>query len=281
MLTPNWRVEWWITRWWSFSFPRVHGKYACSPVQRSKADFGHVDSPQVLPWNWAVRAPELTFPVRPLPSARPCVKAARSISSSSRWPKRSTASLLVMLATKVVWHLIFKPRMKLWISLWTPSAKQDMRAESRSPWFVPFYNSFLFNWAGFHVPRQILGAQPLVHTLCQFARLHREMSDADSEYVLQDCASSEFYNEEEKKYDLDFKNPNSDRSKWVTYEQLAEIYKHLVSKYPIVSIEDPFAENDWEAWSYFYKSSDFQIVGYEHHSCSIGHYTNNELVSQR
>lgn len=86
--------------------------------------------------------------------------------------------------------------------------------------------------------------------------------------VLQDCASSEFYNEEEKKYDLDFKNPDSDKSKWVTYEQLADIYKRLVSKYPIVSIEDPFAENDWEAWSYFYKSSDFQIVGYEYQSLS-------------
>ncbi len=82
---------------------------------------------------------------------------------------------------------------------------------------------------------------------------------------MQDCASSEFYNEKEKKYDLDFKNPDSDKSKWVTYEQLADIYKHLVSKYPIVSIEDPFAENDWEAWSYFYKSSNFQIVGYEQH----------------
>ena len=39
------------------------------------------------------------------------------------------------------------------------------------------------------------------------------------------------------------------------------MYKDLASKYPIVSIEDPFGENDWEAWSYFYKSSDFQIVG--------------------
>jgi len=27
------------------------------------------------------------------------------------------------------------------------------------------------------------------------------------------------------------------------------------------SIEDPFAEDDWEAWSYFYKTSHFQIVG--------------------
>ena len=79
--------------------------------------------------------------------------------------------------------------------------------------------------------------------------------------IAMDVASSEFYKADEKKYDLDFKNPNSDKSKWVTYEQLADQYKQLASKYPIVSIEDPFAEDDWEAWSYFYKTSDFQIVG--------------------
>ncbi|KAI4093225.1 MAG: hypothetical protein LQ348_002437 [Seirophora lacunosa] len=79
--------------------------------------------------------------------------------------------------------------------------------------------------------------------------------------IAMDVASSEFYKEDAKKYDLDFKNPDSDPSKWVTYEQLADQYKALVKKYPIVSIEDPFAETDWEAWSYFYKSSDFQIVG--------------------
>lgn len=79
--------------------------------------------------------------------------------------------------------------------------------------------------------------------------------------IAMDVASSEFYKEDAKKYDLDFKNPDSDKSKWITYEQLADMYKSLASKYPIVSIEDPFAEDDWEAWSYFYKTSDFQIVG--------------------
>jgi enolase len=79
--------------------------------------------------------------------------------------------------------------------------------------------------------------------------------------IAMDVASSEFYKADEKKYDLDFKNPDSDKSKWLTYEQLAELYKSLSQKYPIVSIEDPFAEDDWEAWSYFFKTSDFQIVG--------------------
>lgn len=80
--------------------------------------------------------------------------------------------------------------------------------------------------------------------------------------IAMDVASSEFYKSDEKKYDLDFKNPDSDKSKWLSYEQLADMYQSLSKKYPIVSIEDPFAEDDWEAWSYFFKTSDVQIVGY-------------------
>lgn len=79
--------------------------------------------------------------------------------------------------------------------------------------------------------------------------------------IAMDVASSEFYKEDVKKYDLDFKNPDSDPEKWITYEQLAAMYSDLSKKYPIVSIEDPFAEDDWEAWSYFYKTQDIQIVG--------------------
>lgn len=79
--------------------------------------------------------------------------------------------------------------------------------------------------------------------------------------IAMDVASSEFYKEDVKKYDLDFKNPDSDPTKWITYEELAAIYSDLAKKYPIVSIEDPFAEDDWEAWSYFYKTQNIQIVG--------------------
>lgn len=78
--------------------------------------------------------------------------------------------------------------------------------------------------------------------------------------IAMDVASSEFYKVDEKKYDLDFKNPESDPTKWITYEQLAALYSDLTKKYPIVSIEDPFAEDDWEAWSYFYKTQDIQLV---------------------
>ncbi|ODQ67159.1 enolase I, a phosphopyruvate hydratase that catalyzes the conversion of 2-phosphoglycerate to phosph [Nadsonia fulvescens var. elongata DSM 6958] len=73
-----------------------------------------------------------------------------------------------------------------------------------------------------------------------------------------DSASSEFY--KDGKYDMDFKNPESDPSKWLSGVELADLYKALVEKYPIVSIEDPFAEDDWAAWSHFYANIDVQIV---------------------
>lgn len=74
-----------------------------------------------------------------------------------------------------------------------------------------------------------------------------------------DVASSEFY--KDGKYDLDFKNPDSDKSKWLTGHELADLYAQLIKEYPIVSIEDPFAEDDWESWSIFFKKVDIQIVG--------------------
>ncbi|RCK66322.1 Enolase 1 [Candida viswanathii] len=79
--------------------------------------------------------------------------------------------------------------------------------------------------------------------------------------IAMDVASSEFY--KDGKYDLDFKNPNSDPSKWLTGPQLADLYKQLIADYPIVSIEDPFGEDDWDAWVHFYEKAgdQIQIVG--------------------
>ena len=53
-----------------------------------------------------------------------------------------------------------------------------------------------------------------------------------------DTAASEFH--KEGKYDLDFKNPNSDPSKWMTGAELTDLYKKFIADYPIVSIEDGF-----------------------------------------
>lgn len=61
--------------------------------------------------------------------------------------------------------------------------------------------------------------------------------EQDIKFAL-DCASSEFYSD--GKYKLEGRE--------MTRHELLEFYENLVSIFPIISIEDPFAENDWEGW---------------------------------
>eukprot|EP00158_Paraphelidium_tribonemae_P008090 Partr_v1_DN28470_c0_g1_i1_m41289 putative enolase (EC 4.2.1.11) len=79
--------------------------------------------------------------------------------------------------------------------------------------------------------------------------------------IAMDVAASEFYKEAEKKYDLDFKNPQSDPSKWLTGAQLADLYRGFIKDYPIVSVEDPFDQDDWASWKDLTNSVSTQIVG--------------------
>ncbi|XP_025083091.1 enolase-like [Pomacea canaliculata] len=74
-----------------------------------------------------------------------------------------------------------------------------------------------------------------------------------------DVAASEFY--KEGKYDLDFKNKDSNPESWISSDQLAAMYDGFVSKYPVVSIEDPFDQDDWKAYAQFTANSKIQIVG--------------------
>jgi enolase len=60
-----------------------------------------------------------------------------------------------------------------------------------------------------------------------------------------DPASSEFYNKQTKKYDLKSENRS------LSSEEMIEYYANLKSKYPIVSIEDGLAEDDWDGWKKF------------------------------
>ena len=57
-----------------------------------------------------------------------------------------------------------------------------------------------------------------------------------------DCASSEFYREEVGQYYL----VGEDRN--LSIEALVEYYQDLCDRYPIISIEDACAENDWKGW---------------------------------
>ena len=73
-----------------------------------------------------------------------------------------------------------------------------------------------------------------------------------------DVASSEFYDEKTKKYELKKSKGGS-----LTTEQMIEWYSSLIEKYPIISIEDPLSENDWDGWVKITKKlgKKIQLVG--------------------
>ncbi|MCR9171982.1 MAG: phosphopyruvate hydratase [bacterium] len=61
-------------------------------------------------------------------------------------------------------------------------------------------------------------------------------------YIALDAASSEFYNEEKGKYI--FESTGAEMSS----AEMVDFWKDWCSKYPIVSIEDGLAEDDWDGW---------------------------------
>lgn len=60
-------------------------------------------------------------------------------------------------------------------------------------------------------------------------------------FLALDCAASEFYL---GKYEIE-------PDRFMGPDELIEYYKNLCQKYPIISIEDPFDENDFDAWIKF------------------------------
>ncbi len=72
-----------------------------------------------------------------------------------------------------------------------------------------------------------------------------------------DPAASELYDEKEKKYNL------RKEGKMFTNEGMVAFWKNWVEQFPIVSIEDGLAQDDWEGWQMMTKElgSRTQIVG--------------------
>ena len=62
-------------------------------------------------------------------------------------------------------------------------------------------------------------------------------------FIALDVAASELYNETNKTYRLD--------NKELTSDELIKYYEQLLNNYPILSIEDPFYENDFESLKKF------------------------------
>lgn len=42
---------------------------------------------------------------------------------------------------------------------------------------------------------------------------------------------------------------------------MQKLYRDLLNKYPIVLLEDPFAEDDWDSWTQFNKGCEIELVG--------------------
>merc|ERR1711988_14589 len=64
-----------------------------------------------------------------------------------------------------------------------------------------------------------------------------------------DIAAAEFYIAEDKTYDLGFKIDNADPSLVKSRSEMIDFYEDITSRYPIVSIEDPFDQDHWDAYT--------------------------------
>jgi enolase len=64
-------------------------------------------------------------------------------------------------------------------------------------------------------------------------------------------------------YDLNYKVQPNDGKAVLPGQKLLDLYTSLCNKYPIVSIEDPFEQDDWKHWSAIQAKigSNVQIVG--------------------
>jgi len=78
-----------------------------------------------------------------------------------------------------------------------------------------------------------------------------------------DIAAAEFWNGEDKTYDLGFKVDTPHPELIKTQAQMMEFYQDICSKYPIISIEDPFDQDHWEAYTEMVEKfgDKVQIVG--------------------
>jgi enolase len=79
----------------------------------------------------------------------------------------------------------------------------------------------------------------------------------DQVLIALDPAASEFYDKKARKYNLD-----SEKKK-LNSMQMVDYYVKLAKKYPIFSIEDGMAEDDWEGWKMITDKlgKDIQLVG--------------------
>lgn len=73
-----------------------------------------------------------------------------------------------------------------------------------------------------------------------------------------DPASSEFFNSRTTEYDVGMKWTER---KTLSSKELTKLYTELLDKYPIILLEDPFAQDDWQSWTAFNGHCQIELVG--------------------
>ena len=81
--------------------------------------------------------------------------------------------------------------------------------------------------------------------------------------IAMDPASTELYDEKDGKYHFPGESKMAGREIVRTSEEMVEFWKALCQKYPIISIEDGLAEEDWKGWQLLTKElgDKVQLVG--------------------
>ena len=74
-----------------------------------------------------------------------------------------------------------------------------------------------------------------------------------------DPASQEFLRSDGG-YDLDFKSKSPDHLV-LSPAELSQRYRDILSKYPVILLEDPFGQDDWDSWTKFMEKCSTEVVG--------------------
>jgi enolase len=100
-----------------------------------------------------------------------------------------------------------------------------------------------------------------MHTLEIISEALQISGHADKVDIGLDVAASEFYDPKAKTYNFSQKLGTTDRL--LTQDETIKLYKDMCDKYPIVSIEDPFDQDDFESYIKMTEmmGKDVQVVG--------------------
>lgn len=100
-----------------------------------------------------------------------------------------------------------------------------------------------------------------MHTLEIISEALEMAGHSDKVDIGLDVAASEFFDPEAKTYNFSQKLGTTDRV--LTQDQTIDLYKSMCDKYPIVTIEDPFDQDDFESYIKMTElmGKDLQIVG--------------------